>query len=173
MNLAAILRGMPASGIGGAITLLQRAEDDLALAFLDLSARHTDDHEIHHVARDLAGWSREHVRRLADVGRGHGLDLDPEPSDESAWPVLLKRAADDVLGRLHAPSMLLLADLREVHRTTSGVSLDWEVLAQAAQAAEDSDLVALTAECHPQTLRQLRWANAQVKVLSAQALVAH
>jgi hypothetical protein len=173
MNLTAALRGLTGSGgIGGTIVALQRAEDDLAHALLDLSNRHATDHEIHFVARDLAGWSREHVRRLAQTGVDHGLDLDPKPSAEHAWPALLKRAADDALGRLHAPSVLLLADLRGVHRAAAGVSLDWEVLAQAAQAGEHSDLVELAAACHPQTLRQLRWANAQVKELAAQAIVA-
>jgi hypothetical protein len=62
--------------------------------------------------------------------------------------------------------------LRRVHRTAAGASLDWELLAQAAQAAKDSDLLALTEQCHPQTLRQMRWANAMLKELSPQALTA-
>jgi hypothetical protein len=37
------------------------------------------------------------------------------------------------------------------------------------QAAKDSDLVALTTRCHPQTLRQMRWANAMLKELAPQA----
>jgi hypothetical protein len=68
--------------------------------------------------------------------------------------------------------MLLLVDLRELHRAAAGVSLDWEMLAQSAQAAEDKDLTVLAADCHPQTLRQLRWTNAQVKELAAQAILA-
>jgi hypothetical protein len=172
MNLTAVLRGLTRSGIGGSIAALHGAEDDLALALLDLSERHSADHEVRFVARDMAQWSREHVRRLAEAGRARGLDLDPEPSDEHAWSAVLRRSVSETLARLHAPSMLLLADLRELHRTTAGVSLDWEVLAQSAQAAEDTQLVALAADCHPQTLRQLRWTNAQVKELAAQAITA-
>ncbi|MBF6435379.1 hypothetical protein [Nocardia cyriacigeorgica] len=33
-----------------------------------------------------------------------------------------------------------------------------------------SDLLELAQDCHPQTLRQLRWANAMLKVLSPQIL---
>jgi hypothetical protein len=172
MNLTGLLRGLKAGGIGGVITGLHQAEDDLALALIDLSDRHASDHEVHFVARDLAGWSREHVRRLAEAGRAHGLELDPEPSSEHAWPAVLKRAAGETLGRLHSPSLLLLGDLRDVHRAAAGVSLDWEVVAQAAQASEDGALAELVAACHPQTLRQLRWTNAQVKELSAQAVAA-
>jgi hypothetical protein len=53
----------------------------------------------------------------------------------------------------------------------SWVSLDWEVLAQTAQALQDRELLALTQKCHPQTLRQLRWANAALKENAAQTVV--
>ena len=171
MNLTSLVHGLTGGGLGGTITALRKSEDDLALALLHLSDRHPADHEIHFIARDLAGWSQEHVRRLAEAGHAHGLHLDPEPTDPTSLPSVLRRAAGDALGRLHAPSTLLLADLRALHRAAAGLSLDWEVLAQSAQAAEDSDLTALAADCHPQTLRQLRWANAQVKELAAQAVL--
>jgi hypothetical protein len=173
MNLTAVLRGLTGGGIGGAITALRRAEEDLALALVGLSERHATDHEIHFVARDLAGWSREHVRRLAETGNAsHGLALDPEAGDPNALSTAVKRVVGDSIGRLAAPSLLLLADLRDLHRAAAGVSLDWEVLAQSAQAAEHTDLIELAADCHPQTLRQLRWMNAQVKELAAQAVLA-
>jgi hypothetical protein len=172
MNLTSLLRALTLSGLGGVIATLHKNEDDLALALSQLSDRHASDHEIHFVARDLAGWSGEHVRRLAEAGHAYGLHLDPEATDPTSMPAVLRRAAADALGRLHAPSRLLLADLRHLHRAAAGVSLDWEVLAQSAQAAEDADLTALAADCHPQTLRQLRWTNAQVKELAAQAMLA-
>jgi hypothetical protein len=67
-------------------------------------------------------------------------------------------------------TLLLLADLRHVHRKVAGVSLDWELLAQAAQAMKKQPLVQLAADCHPQTLRQMRWANAHLKVTSPQVI---
>jgi len=42
--------------------------------------------------------------------------------------------------------------------------LDWELLAQAAQATKDGELLAVTARCHLQTLRQMRWANAMPNI---------
>lgn len=53
----------------------------------------------------------------------------------------------------------------------AGVSLDWEILAQTAQALSDRELLALSKRCHPQTLRQLRWANAKLKEIAAQTVV--
>jgi hypothetical protein len=66
--------------------------------------------------------------------------------------------------------VLLFADLRHLHRVAAGVSLDWELLGPGAQAAKDAELLALTRRCHPQSLRQMRWANAMLKVLSHQVL---
>jgi len=150
---------------------LHRIESNLAAELLRLSDRHAADHEIYHGSRDLARWSREHVRRLAEIGRSHGLSLDPEPPDDNAVLEKVRRKADEMIGRLHTPALLLLRDLRDLHKTAAGASLDWEVLAQSAQATKDNDLLSVAKECHPQTLRQMRWANAMVKSLSAQALV--
>ena len=62
-----------------------------------------------------------------------------------------------LVGRQPESAMRLLADLRGVHCQAAGVSLDWELLAQAARAAKDSRLHELAQRCHPQTLRQMRW----------------
>ncbi len=69
------------------------------------------------------------------------------------------------------PGLVLLADLRRIHRLAAGVSLDWELLAQGAQAAKDAELLGLASRCHPETLRQMRWANAMLKELSPQVLM--
>jgi hypothetical protein len=44
------------------------------------------------------------------------------------------------------------------------------MLAQVAQAKHERELLALSQECHPQTLRQIRWANTMIKTLSPQVL---
>ena len=77
----------------------------------------------------------------------------------------------ELLGRRPEPGLLLLADLRHLYREASGVSLDWELLAQAAQGARKADLLELAERCHPQTLRQMRWANGMLKEAATQVLV--
>jgi len=154
-----------------AIEELHRDERHLVAELMHLSDRHHADHEIHHVARDLAGWSREHVRVLAELGAAHGLDLDREAGGASTLLAAARHKGSDLLGRHHGPALLLIRDLRALHRAAAGVSLDWDVLAQTAQALKDTDLFAAAQRCHPQTLRQMRWADATVKAVSAQALV--
>lgn len=165
------LRGLKDNKVGLAIAELHRSENDLAGALLDLSDQQKVDHEIFYVARDIARWSHEHVRDLARVGRDYGVDLDPEPDDESTLLARIKQKGSEALGRHHDPALALLADLRHVHRVAAGVSLDWEVLAQTAQALQDAGLLEVAGRCHPETLRQMRWANAKLKETAAQVMV--
>lgn len=171
MRITQALRSLHGNKVEAAIEELHRAENELAGALLNLSDQQKVDHEVFYVARDIARWSQEHVRRLAEVGAEHGLDLDPEPEDEATLLARVKQKGAELAGRFHEPGLLLLADLRHIHRSAAGVSLDWEVLAQTAQAMQDERLLALAQDCHPQTLRQLRWANAKVKETAAQVMV--
>ncbi|GAA1603996.1 hypothetical protein GCM10009804_70450 [Kribbella hippodromi] len=158
--------------VGLAIRELHRAENDLAVELLQASSRHKADHDIFYLGRDLAVWSQEHVRELAKHGKNYEVELDAEPADEPGLLAAVRQKGAELIGGYHDPALLLLKDLREIHRKAAGVSLDWEILAQTAQALKDSELLTLTKTCHPQTLRQLRWANAALKTNAAQIMVA-
>ena len=69
-------------------------------------------------------------------------------------------------------TMLLLADLEQLHLHASRASLAWVALAQAAQAAKDAELLSIASDCHPETLRTLRWTTQKVKDSAPQALAA-
>ena len=77
----------------------------------------------------------------------------------------------ELVGPAKAPALLLLSDLREIYLKAAGVSVDWEMLAQAAQGSKDTDLLEVCRRCHPDTLRQVRWANGKLKESSTQVLV--
>lgn len=149
---------------------LHRSERALAHRLNVVAARHTSEQDVYHLAHDLARWSQGHLEALAECGRHRGLRLTAHPHTQVRTAALQHRMSALVRKR-SAPALLLLADLRRVHRAAAGVSLDWEMLAQAAQASNDQQLLQLCQRCHPDTLRQLRWSNAMVKELSAQALV--
>ncbi|MGW8882430.1 hypothetical protein, partial [Streptomyces mirabilis] len=107
--------------------------DDL----MTLSERHGAEHEVHHVATDVAEWSREHVQRLADTAAQYGLDLSEPPDDSSdTLFATFRRKASEMTGSPPDPGLLLLRDLREVHLAATHNSLHWEMLAQAAQASK-------------------------------------
>jgi hypothetical protein len=153
-----------------AIEELHRSEGDLAEHLLHMSDRHKVDHEVFHLCRDLASWSKQHVRELARIGARFGVDLS-EDAPESGPLAGMRQKAAELLGRRSEPGLLLLADLRHLYRAASGASLDWEILAQTAQAAKESELLELAERLHPETLRQAKWANAKLKESSAQIMV--
>ncbi|WP_156688234.1 hypothetical protein [Mycobacterium sp. Marseille-P9652] len=153
-----------------AIRELHRSERRLAHRLNVVAARHHSDQDICHLARDLAGWSQQHLGELAAHGRHYGLRLSARPRTRPVTGPVQSRASD-LLRHRPEPGLILLADLRRIHRIAAGVSLDWELLAQAAQAAKDTELLSLAARCHPETLRQMRWANAMLKDLSPQILL--
>jgi hypothetical protein len=157
--------------IGLVLKELHRSETDLVHALLHVSERHKVDHEVFYLARDLADWSRDHLRQLAAVAKDYGQDLDPEPADESNVGMKLREKGSELLGRDKDAGLLLLQDLREIYLKASGVSLDWEMLAQAAQGIKHTGLLEVAKRCHPETLRQAKWANAKLKESSTQVLI--
>ena len=156
--------------LGLALRELHRSERSLARELLTISDRHHAEHEVHHVARDLAGWSHQHVSALGEAGHRHGVRLSGEAVKTSGLLAPVRTALSDLSRTRAEPGLLLLADLRRLHRKAAGVSLDWELLAQGAQAVQDAELLELAKRCHPETLRQLKWANAMLKQLSPQVL---
>jgi hypothetical protein len=157
--------------IGLVLHELHRSENDLAQELLQVSERNKVDHEIYHLARDLAGWSQRHVVQIAEIGKNYGQDLDPEPKGELGLAARLREKGSELVGRQGPAGLLLLRDLRGIYMKASGVSVDWEMLAQAAQGIKHTDLLDVTKQCHPDTLRQVRWAKAHLKEASTQILI--
>ena len=120
MNITQTLRSLHGNKVGAAIEELHRVENDLAGDLLGVSDRHKVDHEIFYVARDIARWSHEHVRRLSEVGRDYGLTVEGlmciPPAAEPAGPhfaLLADIAARNGLARL---SMGMSADFETAIR---------------------------------------------------------
>ena len=159
------------NGIKLTLRTLHRGERHLAHDLVTVAERHRTEHEVHHVATDLARWSREHMRRLAETAAERGVKLGepPDRSTDGVFATLREKASEAVVHRPE-PGLLLLRDLRELHVRAAENSLHWEMLAQAAQASRDSALLTLASSCHPRTLRQMRWTNTMIKNLAPQIL---
>jgi hypothetical protein len=156
------------TGLEYALRRVHHGEDELVERLSRAADKHHDDHEVHHVALDLAGWSRLNLAALAEAADAYGVDLSAEADEPGTLRHLLDSAAGKMPGK--APGLVLLEDLRDLYLAASETSLAWEMLAQHAQARRERDLLELTSRCHPQTLRQLRWVNTMIKTLSPQVL---
>jgi hypothetical protein len=154
---------------------LHRDENDLARTLVEVAERHRADHELYHLGQDLATWSQDHVRHLAALAPAYGLELDPEPEGAPSGAHRVGRALREVAGQMAGRSpdaeLLMLRDLRRIHLAATGVMLDWEMVAQAAQALRHEELKTLAETCLAQTKRQIAWANTKIKESSTQALV--
>ena len=156
------------AGLHYAFQRLHHAEEEVYSHLHHMIEMHSSDHEVHHVTRDLALWSHANLAKLADVATNYELDLSvPEPPHHIAH---VKSTLSHLVGRHSPPALMLLEDLHELYLRTSSASLGWEMLAQHAQAKRETDILDLASACHPQTLRQIRWANTMLKTLSPQAL---
>jgi hypothetical protein len=152
--------------VGLVINDLHQSERALADFLRTVADRHHADPSIHYLALDLAAWSDGHRRQLAEQGRRYGVQVSAAPHGATAPGARIR----DANGEGPPPALMLLDDLRALHCHAAGVSLQWEMLAQAAQATKDQQLLTAVQRCHPETLRQMRWANAMLKELSAQTL---
>ncbi|MDQ1012737.1 hypothetical protein QFZ82_007222 [Streptomyces sp. V4I23] len=158
--------------IGLLLRELHHGENALAHHLMVVSERHRMDYEVSYMARDLAGWSHRHIRALAETAPAYGARLDPAGRCEISPVAKIRERASELAGRHGQAELLMLRDLRKVCTEATGVAADWEMLAQAAQALDDQDLLRLAATCRPDTLRQARWAQAKLKEASPQILLA-
>jgi hypothetical protein len=156
------------TGLEYALHRVHHGENEVVGHLQRLAERHAAEAEVHHVAHDIAGWSREHVALLAEAAAHYDIALSREPDE----PGMVRHAVDALTAHTpgKAPAALLLEDLRDLYLLAAETSLAWEMLAQHAQAKREIDLLDLTKKCHPQTLRQMKWANTMIKTLSPQAL---
>ncbi|MBB5788862.1 hypothetical protein [Jiangella mangrovi] len=145
---------------------LYRDETELAAALLRVADRHGADPELHHGCHDLARWSEQHATDLVEAGRRYGLGVSEPAGYGAGYGAAVDGAAADAVD----PGLLLLADLRDLHRRSAGVVLDWDVVAQAAQALRDRELLALAQASRTQAERQLAWSKALVKASAAQIM---
>ncbi|MGW7441966.1 hypothetical protein [Kitasatospora sp. NPDC054795] len=159
------------TGIAITLRAVYDGERRLEHGLLAAAERHRADHEVHHVAADVARWSHEHAERLARTAPHYGLDLarTADIARVGLWAAVREKTADALGGRPDT-RLALLHDLRDLHLAATENSLHWEMLAQAAQATHDGRLLDLTTACHPQTLRQMRWTNTMIKTLAPQLL---
>jgi hypothetical protein len=149
---------------------LRTGEQHLATELHRVGESHKAEHDVFHITRDLACWSEQHTERLTQAAKERGKELPAASGDFSSFAPLRDWMSERLLGRHKQPGLLLLHDLQGIYLSASHNSLHWEMLAQGAQALHDDGLLAVATACHPETLRQIRWANTKLKESAPQIL---
>lgn len=149
-------------------------EIELEKEFHIVADRHRADHEVHHVAVDLARWSLQNRQALAPLADRYADDLaDYQAPQAPNHPITaVREKTAELVGRRPEPGLLLLRDLRHLFLLSSGNSVLWTMLGQAAQTNKDEELLEIVTFCHSRTMRQTLWCNGMIKALSPQALTA-
>jgi hypothetical protein len=87
------------NGLHYALGRLHVGENEIHQQLLHMAEQHHAEHEIKHVARDLAAWSTEHVQRLAEHAGRLDLRLDDDPDTPGRAGERLRAAAFTMTGR--------------------------------------------------------------------------
>jgi hypothetical protein len=156
-----------------AIDDAQSAETELARELRKIGERHAVEHDLYHLSHTLARQCRQHLEQLRPFAARYGA-ADVE-TDVAETPVLLERMrhkASEMLGRSEATGMLLLRDLRNLYLQAQEAEIAWVILAQAAQAARDRDLLTVVTEIHEDAETRGKWLRTRIKDASPQILVA-
>jgi hypothetical protein len=119
--------------------------------------------------RGLLGRLREKGTELVEsVSEGSGSGAGGR---RSGLLDTVREKGSELVGRRPESGLLLLRDLRELYMLASEASINWVILGQGAQAAKDHELLQTIKECHPDTLRTLKWTNTKIKETSPQVLM--
>jgi hypothetical protein len=156
--------------LGLAIEEVHGAEAELARELLRVGERHKVDHDVFHLTRTLAERARERMRALEPHGTRYDVKLDDSAGEDGGVVATLREKGSELAGRRPETGLLLLRDVRKLHLLAAEASINWTILGQGAQAARDTDLLATVTECHPETLRALRWTTTKLKEAAPQVL---
>ncbi|KUJ41358.1 hypothetical protein ACZ90_68555 [Streptomyces albus subsp. albus] len=158
--------------IGTLFADLHDTEAALAAEFRDTAEHHPGDHGTHRVCRALAEQCDRHTTALHTLAEPYGVDLAEakEAGVLDAALGALRHAGHGLRPRHYGSGLLLLHDLRRLYQLGQRGSLDWTMLAQAARALRDQDLLREATTLHRETLVQLKWIRTRVAETAPQIL---
>lgn len=159
--------------LGLAIGEVRDAETTLAEQLDVLGQRHKADHDVFHLTGMLQGIAHANLERLASLADRYGtsVDSDAVPADHGdGLRDRVRGKTSELLGRRPETGLLLLRDLRKLHLLYAEASINWVILGQGAQAARDRELLDAVSDCHPQTLRGMKWTVTRIKIGAPQVL---
>jgi hypothetical protein len=147
--------------LGHYVSLLHRAENDLASAMRIVSAAHQDEPDIYYTCVRLADECEAHETRLQPFQQRYAKQTSAEPDG----------LYSDRFGGPRAGPIGLLRDLHDLFVMTAECDLCWTLVGQGAHGARDDDLLSVVRQCETETATQQAWLRTRLKQAAPQALV--
>lgn len=145
--------------LGHYLTLLRRAEADLASALRAVAQAHRDEADVFYLGRRLARQCDDHAALLEPLEARYAAKDPPE-----------QLLADRFAGPRSGP-LGLLRDLHDLYVIAAECDLCWTLVGQSARALRDIELLDVVNRCDSQTSRHLTWLRSRLKQAAPQALV--
>ncbi|MEV4540731.1 hypothetical protein GA0070609_6454 [Micromonospora echinaurantiaca] len=141
--------------------LLHRAQTNLADAFRQVAAAHSDEPDVQHLCQQQAKRCDEHAERLKPFAERYSEEAPAEPD----------RLHSELFTGTRTGGIGLLRDLQDLYLLAAQCDICWTVVGQAAYGARDEDLLAVVKRCEGETALQLKWLRTRMKQAAPQALV--
>jgi hypothetical protein len=141
--------------------LLHTAQTNLAAAFREVGAAHTDEPDVHTICERLAMQCDRHAAELEPFARRYGEEADDEP--DRLHSEIFKGSREGGLG--------LLRDLHDLYLMAAECDISWTLVGQAAKGARDEELDEVVGRCEGETAIQMKWLRTRMKQAAPQALV--
>jgi hypothetical protein len=141
--------------------LLHLAELELARAYLAVAADHGHEPDVETLCRRFADQSSACADALAPFAERYGEDRPEEP----------ERLHSELFRGTRGGGLGLLRDLHDLYLMATECELTSTLVAQAAQGARDTDLLATAERCQGEASGQLSWLRTRMKQAAPQALV--
>ena len=137
--------------LGPLLTHLRDLETALGEQLRAAAQRHRDDHDVYHQCHTFAVTADKRADKLARFTEG---------PDGTAWTTAVGEGSDD-----------LLEELRTLYLRAQETAITWTMLAQAAKASRNQDLLTLAGECQMEPEMQAKWFMTRIKASAPQTLV--
>jgi hypothetical protein len=158
--------------VGIVVERLQAAELGLAADFRKVRERHAVESDVYHLSHTFAKQCEEHVERLRPCAERYEAPREHDADGAGGGGEVvetMRHELSELMGR-QPSGLLLLNDLRHLFVCAQDVGVLWVMVAQAAQALRDAELLAVCTECHGETIVQMHWLLTRIKLAAPQAL---
>jgi len=154
-----------------AISDVQDAEAELARELRVIGERHAAEHDLYHLGHTLARRCASHLEGLVPFAERYGAKPHTDDVAQSSGVMeTLREKGAQILGRRESPGLLLLNDLRTLYLGAQQAEINWVILAQAAQAVRDPELLQTANKGRQEAETRGKWLRSRIKETAPQTL---